>query len=50
MDIQLLGAWGELIGGIGGLVAALGVVVTLLYLARQIQQDKHVTDPSRYTR
>jgi len=39
MDIELMGAWGEFLGGIGGLVAAIGVIVTLLYLARQIQQN-----------
>ena len=39
MDIQELGAWGEFLGGIGGVVAGVGVIVTLLYLARQIQQN-----------
>ena len=43
MDIQVLGAWGELLGGISGLVAALGIIATLLYLARQVHQNtKHV--------
>ncbi len=39
MNIQVIGAWGELLGGIAGIVAAVGVIVTLLYLARQIQQN-----------
>ena len=39
MDIQTIGAWGELLGGISGLVAAIGVILTLLYLATQIRQN-----------
>ena len=39
MDIQAIAAWGELFGGIGGVVAGVGVIATLLYLARQIQQN-----------
>lgn len=38
MDIQELAAWGELIGGIGGFLAAIAVIVSLLYLARQLSQ------------
>jgi len=48
MDIQLIGAWGELIGGISGLVAALGVIATLLYLARQIQQNTKSVQSANY--
>jgi hypothetical protein len=44
LDIQTLGAWGELLGGISGLAAAVGVILTLLYLARQIHQN---TDQTR---
>ena len=39
MDIHTMGAWGELLGGISGTVAAFGVILTLLYLARQIHQN-----------
>jgi len=39
MDIQSIGAWGEFLGGIAGVVAAIGVVLTLLYLSRQIHQN-----------
>ncbi len=42
MDIHQLGAWGEFLGGIGGLIAALGVIATLIYLARQIQQNTNL--------
>lgn len=34
-----MGAWGELLGGISGLVAAVGVILTLLYLATQLRQN-----------
>ena len=44
MDINVIGAWGEFLGGISGLVAAVGVIFTLLYLARQIHQN---TDQAR---
>ena len=39
MDIQFIGAWGEFLGCIAGVVAAIGVVLTLLYLARQSHQN-----------
>ena len=39
MDIQTIGAWGELLGGVSGLIAAIGVILTLLYLAAQIRQN-----------
>ena len=44
MDIQALGAWGELIGGVSGLVAALAVVGSLVFVGLQI---KHSTDIAR---
>lgn len=43
MDISVIGAWGELLGGVSGLIAAVGVVLTLLYLARQIRQNTEQT-------
>ena len=37
MDIQTLGAWGELLGGIGGLVAAIAVVGSLIFVGLQVK-------------
>ena len=48
MNVQTMGAWGELIGGASGLVAAIGVIVTLLYLARQVQQNTKSVQSSAY--
>ena len=48
MEIQELGAWGEFLGGIGGLVAAIGVIATLLYLARQIHQNTKSVQSANY--
>jgi hypothetical protein len=48
MDIQTVSAWGELLGGIGGLVAGLGVIITLIYLARQIQQNTRSMQSTAY--
>jgi hypothetical protein len=39
MPIEELGAWGELLGGIAGIVAAIGVMGTLLYLAVQVKAN-----------
>ena len=39
MDIQVLGAWGELIGGISGLVAALAVVGSLVFVGVQVRTN-----------
>ena len=39
MDIQVLGAWGEFLGGIGGLVAAIGIVGSLVFVGLQIRQN-----------
>ena len=48
MDMQVLGAWGEFLGGIGGMVAAIGVIATLLYLARQIHQNTKSVQSSNF--
>ena len=48
MDIQVLGAWGEFLGGIAGVGAAIGVIATLLYLARQIQQNTKSVQSANY--
>ena len=39
MDIQVLGAWGEFLGGIGGQVAAIGIVGSLVFVGLQIRQN-----------
>lgn len=38
MDIQLLGAWGEFIGGISGFVSAVAVIASLIFIGLQIRQ------------
>ena len=48
MEIQVLGAWGEFFGGIGSVVAAVAVIATLIYLARQIQQNTRSVQSSAY--
>ncbi len=48
MDIQVLGAWGEFIGGVSGILAAVGVIVTLLYLARQVQDNTKSVQSTAY--
>lgn len=37
MDIQTLGAWGEFIGGIGGIIAAIAVIASLVFVGMQIR-------------
>ena len=39
MDIQNLAAWGEFLGGIGGLVAAAAVVASLIFVGSQIHHS-----------
>ena len=39
MDLTQLANLGEFIGGIGSLIGAIAVLATLIYLARQIQQN-----------
>ncbi len=39
MDIQAIGAWGELIGGISGLVAAIAVVGSLVFVGLQVRNN-----------
>lgn len=39
MELEQIGAWGELVGGIAGVFAAVGVMATLFYLARQISES-----------
>ena len=47
MEIETLAAWGELIGGVAGVFAALGVIATLFYFARQISQSVQVAKASQ---
>jgi hypothetical protein len=39
MELEFIAAWGEFLGGVAGVVAAFGVIATLLYLTRQIRQN-----------
>lgn len=48
MDIQVIAAWGELAGGISGVVAAIGVIATLLYLARQVRDNTKSVQSTAY--
>ena len=47
MEIETLAAWGELIGGVAGVFAALGVIATLFYFGRQISQSVQVAKASQ---
>ena len=38
MDIELLAAWGEFIGGISGVVSALAMIASLVFVGLQIRQ------------
>lgn len=39
MDLQAMGAWGELLGGIASVVAALGVIGSLVFVGVQIKRN-----------
>ena len=39
MDIQVLGAWGEFLGGVSGLIAAIAVVGSLIFVGLQLRQN-----------
>lgn len=41
MQIEVLGAWGEFLGGIAGVVAAVGVVGSLIFVGIQIRQQNN---------
>jgi hypothetical protein len=49
MDIQTLGAWGELLGGIGGLVAAIAVVGSLIFVGVQVKASVRQSSVDSYT-
>ena len=39
MDVQVLGAWGEFLGGVAGVVAALGVIGSLIFVGIQLREQ-----------
>ncbi len=41
MDVQVLGAWGEFLGGVAGVVAALGVIGSLIFVGIQLREQSH---------
>lgn len=49
MDIQTLGAWGEFIGGIGGLIAAVAVIASLVFVGMQIRASVRQSGVDSYT-
>lgn len=49
MDIQTLAAWGEFLGGIGGLVAAAAVVGSLIFVGLQLQTSARQSSVDSYT-
>jgi hypothetical protein len=48
MDIQTLGSWGEFLGGIGALVAALGVVGSLIFVGFQLRAAARQSSADSY--
>ena len=48
-DITTLAAWGEFIGGIGGLVAALAVIASLVFVGVQIRSSVRQANIDSYT-
>ena len=49
MDIQTLGAWGEFIGGIGGMVAAVAVIASLVFVGMQIRASVRQASVDSYS-
>ena len=49
MNIQDLAAWGEFLGGIGGLIAAAAVVGSLIFVGRQLQTTARQSSVDSYT-
>jgi hypothetical protein len=39
MDLEALGAWGEFLGGIAGVIAAVGVMGSLIFVGIQLRQQ-----------
>ena len=49
MDIQYLAAWGEFLGGIGGLIAAIAVVGSLVFVGIQLRASVRQSSVDSYT-
>jgi len=49
MDLQDLAAWGEFLGGIGGIVAALAVVASLIFVGIQLRASVKQSRVDSYT-
>ncbi|RLQ21792.1 hypothetical protein DWB85_10925 [Seongchinamella sediminis] len=49
MDIETLAAWGELIGGVGGMIAAVAVVASLLFVGIQIRASVRQANVDSYS-
>ena len=49
MDIQELAAWGEFLGGIGGLIAAAAVVGSLTFVGIQLRASVRQSSVDSYT-
>jgi hypothetical protein len=39
MDVQVLGAWGEFLGGVAGVVASVGVIGSLIFVGIQLREQ-----------
>ena len=48
MDLQTLAALGEFIGGIGGIIAAIAVVASLVFVGMQLMLDRKVAIAEQY--
>jgi hypothetical protein len=49
LDIQTLAAWGEFVGGIGGMVAALAVLASLVFVGIQIRSTVRQASVDSYS-
>jgi len=49
MDLESLAAWGEFIGGIGGMIAAIAVVASLIFVGIQIKASVRQASVDSYS-
>ena len=49
MNLESLAAWGEFIGGIGGLIAAIAVVGSLIFVGMQIKASVRQASVDSYS-
>ena len=49
MDLQTLAALGEFLGGVGGLVAAVGVIASLVFVGMQIRASVRQASVDSYS-